>query len=230
MIEPRLEDYGLNDKLVQEVERKRKIEEKLLAVFHYTIVGIGLTIWLIVIAPYQSVWHFILFLFAYVFMLWIVLGISIGLSKLPFFILSRLYNKHKKNKDKYDKAMEAYKEWDYRNKELFWTNLSGFAYEKEVSKLFVKQGYEVTTTKGTGDGGVDIILKRNGKITIVQCKNTKKPTGPAIVRDLYGTMINFRAHEAILVSSSGCSKEAIKFIFGKPITVMSLANLIEMNQ
>jgi hypothetical protein len=230
MTEPRVEDYNLNEKKIQILEVKENRFNNGLMIVHGLLFVTALFLFLNSVYPFKDIITFILFL---------VIGLFIsgaaGISSMIFIgipcsLLYDTFNKDKKNRESFEKALKAYKGWDYRNKEEYWKRMSGFVYEKEVSKLFLKKGYDVTTTKSTGDGGVDITLQKDGKLVIVQCKNTQKPAGPAIVRDLYGTMINFNAHEAILVSTSGCSKGASEFIVGKPISIIDLASLIEMNK
>ena len=44
--------------------------------------------------------------------------------------------------------------------------------QKEIAKLYRKQGYDATVTSATGDGGVDIILKKNGERIAVDPNNS----------------------------------------------------------
>ena len=97
--------------------------------------------------------------------------------------------------------------------------------------MYKKLGYKVQRTGGSGDGGVDLVLTDSmGLITIVQCKAHKNPVGPAIVRDLYGTMINKKADKAILVSLSGCTSGVYSFIRGKSMSIVTVKDLIKMQK
>ena len=66
----------------------------------------------------------------------------------------------------------------------FWQSHSGHQFEHELAKLFTRDGYDTKVTRGSGDGGIDIILRRSGLPTVVQCKQTKSPIGPARARSL----------------------------------------------
>ncbi len=114
--------------------------------------------------------------------------------------------------------------------EQFWYSLDGMTFEKEIEQLFIKIGYtDVVKTKGSGDGGVDIIMKDDvGNEIFVQCKAHKKPVGPHVVRDLYGAMTSGNVKEGILVSLAGVTKGAQDFITGKNITVLNVNRIMEL--
>ena len=61
-----------------------------------------------------------------------------------------------------------------------------------------------------------------GMRIIVQCKAHKKPVGPHVARDLYGTLISSHARRAVLASTSGFTPGVIEFIRGKPIELLSV--------
>ena len=128
----------------------------------------------------------------------------------------------------YKESCFQYAEWLERTKIDFWLRLNGIEFENEVARLFRKQGFKATTTRSSGDAGVDIFLQKENKITIVQCKAHKKPVGPHTIRDLYGTLIAEKADEAILVSLSGFTSGVIKYVIDKPIRLMSLTELLEL--
>ena len=129
---------------------------------------------------------------------------------------------------KYTSARDAYEVWLSRTRREYWRSLSGLDFERELASLYRGMGYEVERTPSSGDGGVDLILRRPGRTTIVQCKATESPAGPSIVRDLYGTMVAFGANDAILASLSGCTRGVRSFIRGKPITVLDVDDVIRL--
>jgi len=79
---------------------------------------------------------------------------------------------------------------------------------------------------GTGDGGVDLILWKDGKEIIVQCKAHARPVGPGAVRDLYGAMMHKHATEAWLVSTMGFSQGAKSFSVGKPLKLFRIDDIL----
>jgi hypothetical protein len=121
------------------------------------------------------------------------------------------------------KRREYLKEIDY------WLNLTGYEFEKEVCNLYERIGYKSILTKGSGDGGVDVILydKDQNKI-VVQCKNHNKQISPAISRELYGVMIHEGASRAILICPSGFSQAVHSFSVGKPIELIDGQELLRL--
>lgn len=97
-----------------------------------------------------------------------------------------------------------------------WLKLSGWEFEKEVAKIFRAYGYFTTVTKGSNDGGVDIILKKDNIIKIVQCKHYTKPVTPDVLRALWGCKDDFNANGVILVASAGITQASKNFIQNKP--------------
>ena len=103
----------------------------------------------------------------------------------------------------------------------------GYPIEREVGRLLRNAGFAVQVTPASNDKGVDIIL---GDGTIIQCKAHSKPVGPAIARELYGTLRAFKARSAILVSRSGFTSGVSDFAKGKPIRLWDESTLIAMQK
>ena len=108
----------------------------------------------------------------------------------------------------------------------FWMSLSGVAFERELAMLFRRLGYTVSSTPLSGDQGVDLILMKDGITTIVQCKGYKDPAGPAVARELLGSLAHTRANNAILACTGGFTQGVFDFVRGKPITLISASDLV----
>jgi restriction system protein len=95
-------------------------------------------------------------------------------------------------------------------------------FELMVGEAFRRQGYAVEERGGSApDGGIDLLLHKDGEKTIVQCKHWKKQQiGVSVVRELLGVMVESHADRGILVSSSRFTFEAQEFSRGKQIDVM----------
>lgn len=128
---------------------------------------------------------------------------------------------------RYERAKKEYDAWFLRTQVSFWDSLTGRQFEQEVANLLSRSGYSAQLTPGSDDKGVDIIL---GDDTIVQCKAHKKPIGPAVVREVYGTLRAQKARTAILISKSGFTRGVIEFARGKPICLWDVGALIEMQK
>lgn len=102
--------------------------------------------------------------------------------------------------------------------------MSGIEFERLVASLIKKMGFEVNSTKATGDGGIDIIAYNDqpmfeGKY-IIQCKRWNGSVGSPPVRDLYGVVTHERANKGILITNSTFSNDAIKFAMNKQIELI----------
>ena len=74
----------------------------------------------------------------------------------------------------------------------YWMSLSGRGFELELGNLYIQLGYEVESTPTSGDEGIDLILRKDGKTTVVQCKSHKHPVGPATARRIVWQPCAFR--------------------------------------
>ena len=107
-----------------------------------------------------------------------------------------------------------------QKREEYWESLGGIEFEQELGKLFKARGYWVEYTPVSGDQGIDLILRKNDKTTVVQCKAQQRPATPRVVRELYGSMVAYRADNAILACTGGFTDGVIKFAHDKPIRLM----------
>jgi restriction system protein len=95
-------------------------------------------------------------------------------------------------------------------------------FELLVGEAFRMRGYAVTETGGGGaDGGVDLKLKKNGELWLVQCKQWKAYKVPVtIVRELYGVMAAQRATGGFVITCGVFTAEARSFVKGHPIELI----------
>lgn len=103
-------------------------------------------------------------------------------------------------------------------------------FERLVGEAFRRQGYAVEENGlGGADGGIDLILRRDGRRTLVQCKQWRRQqVGVSVVREMYGLLAHHRADAVLIVSSGDFTRDAQEFVVGKPITLVSGENLLRM--
>lgn len=101
-------------------------------------------------------------------------------------------------------------------------------FELLVGETFRRQGYAVQETgQGGADGGIDLILQRNGKKILVQCKNYRANSiGAPIAREMLGLMIHHEAAEVFIVTAGKFTKQAKEFCIGKPIQLIDGQHLL----
>ena len=109
-------------------------------------------------------------------------------------------------------------------------DLSWSEFEELIAEAYRREGYAVERTgDAAGDGGVDIVLRRNGQGTLVQCKHWKTWTvGVKIIRELRGVMASERADYGIVVSYGTFTSEAMAFAQENRITLVGGKALVEL--
>lgn len=128
----------------------------------------------------------------------------------------------------YRDAQLAYYYWAQCQTVDFWMRLSGHQFEDEVAKVFRRIGYKARVSKQGGDGGIDIIIEKEGNSIAVQCKAHNKPIGPSVAREFYGTLLHFGYKKGILVSRSGFTIGVYDFVSEKSIGLMNLNDILKI--
>jgi Holliday junction resolvase len=128
--------------------------------------------------------------------------------------------------DGYHKNVAEYEHWIAAQEEAYWRGLSGVAFENELARLFRGVGYKVSATPPTGDGGIDLILRKDGRVTVVQCKAHDRKIPIGVARELIASMQDFNAHDAIIACLEGVTKPVQQYIATKPIRVIDVRDIL----
>lgn len=80
--------------------------------------------------------------------------------------------------------------------------MSGEEFENLLSAHFEKAGYRVKLTPKSNDYGADLVLKKNGKITIVQAKRYKGKVSNSAVQEIVAAKPYYNADYAMVVTNS----------------------------
>lgn len=142
----------------------------------------------------------------------------------------------KQSKEEKNKYNEIKRKKDLLNKlndvqniiESFTDNPSEF--EVFCAELFRKMEYEAKVTPKTNDGGFDIILNKDSKKTIVECKcySQKHNIGRPMIQKLVGANQEIKADNMIFITTSNFSKEAIQFARETSVDLIDGKKLIEL--
>ncbi len=105
-------------------------------------------------------------------------------------------------------------------------------FELRVGEAFRRQGYAVEETGlGGADGGIDLILRKDARRTLVQCKHWKRRrVGVSVVREMAGLLAHHHADAVRVVCIGGFTKDAESFARGKQIELIGAEKLLEMIQ
>ena len=103
-------------------------------------------------------------------------------------------------------------------------------FERLVGEAFRRQGYAVEEAGLVGaDGGIDLILRRDGRRTLVQCKQWRRERVPVnVVREMYGLLAHHKADHVIIAAWGGFTPDAAAFASGKPIELIDGVALLAM--
>lgn len=103
-------------------------------------------------------------------------------------------------------------------------------FEQLVGEAFRRQGYTVEETGlGGADGGIDLILRKNGRRVLVQCKQWRqRQVGAKVVREMAGLLAHHGAAEVKIVCSGTYTRDAADFAQGKPIALIGGEELLQM--
>jgi len=159
----------------------------------------------------------------------LLLIMTVALIRLADLLLQLLMPRYRRVQ-RYRKTLAIYRAWWVRTQKEFWLSLSGIQFEVELAAVFRRAGLRAELTAASGDKGVDIWLYTERGKEIVQCKAHGGPIGPAVVRELYGTLQHFGAPAAILASTSGFTKGVRAFARNKPIALMDLSDIIALQE
>lgn len=101
-------------------------------------------------------------------------------------------------------------------------------FEQLAGEAFRRQGYAVEGTGlGGADGGIDLILRKNGQTTLVQCKQWQTwQVGVKVVREMYGLLVHHQAAAVKIVALGDYTSDARRFAQGKPIELIHGGELI----
>lgn len=112
-------------------------------------------------------------------------------------------------------------------KEMSWQE-----FEQLTGEAFRLQGFRVQENGGGGaDGGVDLVLEKQGEKFLVQCKQWRAlKVGVQIVRELYGVMAASGAAGGFVVTCGRFTDEAMTFAKGRNVVLVDGNELEKMIQ
>lgn len=87
--------------------------------------------------------------------------------------------------------------------------MNGEQFEAFVANMLVRSGYtNVSTTRASGDWGVDVVATMNGIVYALQCKRYDSAVGVSPIQEVYAGMKMYDADRAIVVTNSHFTSNA----------------------
>lgn len=80
---------------------------------------------------------------------------------------------------------------------------------------------------GGADGGVDLVLRKNGETTLVQCKQWRVlSVGAPTIREIFGVQTHEKADRSVVITSGHFTREARAFAEGKQMKLIDGEELL----
>lgn len=109
-------------------------------------------------------------------------------------------------------------------RQLHWRN-----FEELVAEAYRRQGYRVTEGGYGADGGIDLELRKDSEVTLVQCKQWKtQKVGVNVVREMFGVLTASDADTVIIICSGRFTQQAEDFASDKSIQLMAGNELLSL--
>jgi restriction system protein len=104
------------------------------------------------------------------------------------------------------------------------------AFARLIGEAFRQKGFSVEERgSADADGTIDLVLRRGGAVTIVQCNRWQEQrVGVEPIRELYGAMTGENASGALFITSGRFTAEATAFAQTKPIGLIDGPALLEL--
>ncbi len=113
----------------------------------------------------------------------------------------------------------------------FWLSLSELEFEHHCAEVFRALGFAARTTPRTNDGGLDVILEKDGKQGAAQCKAWLAPSGVKELREFCGALYAEKMSFGYFISRGGFTPRAKLLLPSMPlITGWTLDDLIAHSQ
>ncbi|MGM0852604.1 MAG: restriction endonuclease [Bacillota bacterium] len=157
---------------------------------------------------------------------WILIIVFITLLIVLIYVFSENINLNKKRALQEEAKYRISKKNEYEKL----INMRPAEFEEYVADLFTALGYQAELTPLTGDGGKDIILRKNNTLAIVECKryNENNKVSRPDIQKFHSALIDTNANEGLFVTTSYFTEPAMKYTVDKPIKLININRLMEM--
>lgn len=115
-----------------------------------------------------------------------------------------------------------------------WYKMTDRDFEFEIGKVYSRHGYQTHVTKRSGDGGVDVIAKKDNETIYIQCKHYAPNThlGAPELQAFWGCCSGNGISKGVMVCTSSLAKDARAFankLKGK-LVIVGMKELMELDK
>lgn len=144
---------------------------------------------------------------------------------------SQLNMRYMEIKSRYDAEIDSLRDREVRLSQRVssLSSLTPTEFEEYVAQMFAEMGYEsIELTPPSNDQGVDIIMHKEGKKYVVQCKKQKGIVGSPAIQTFLGALHHAQADTGFFVTTSTFSLEAEKIAMQHPIELVDSVMLVHL--
>jgi hypothetical protein len=149
------------------------------------------------------------------------------------YLQDRLRRAYAEANVRYENLLRAHEDRRSRLLRTDWRSLRDVDFERFLTAVFQELGYQVETTKTTGDQGVDLILTRGSRRVAVQTKGYKDSVGNKAVQEVVAGRLYYRCDSCAAITNSTFTSGAVDLanangcvlIDGKDITDLIRGNI-----
>ena len=105
--------------------------------------------------------------------------------------------------------------------------LGGIEFENFLQHLFEKMGYQCEVTKASGDQGADLLIRRMGKLTIVQAKRYDGKVSNSAIQESTAAVKHYNADNAMVVTTNYFTKGAASLAISNNVKLIDRKKLEE---
>lgn len=105
--------------------------------------------------------------------------------------------------------------------------MSGYEFEKFISKLFQKMGYKAYATQESNDQGVDVIAEKGDVKVAIQTKCYNGTVGNSAIQEIVAGMKYYEADKAMVITNSTFTKSAVELAKKNNVQLWDRKTLIE---
>jgi hypothetical protein len=116
--------------------------------------------------------------------------------------LEHLRRQFREASERYQRLQQIVESRKNRLLRTDWRVLTGIPFERFLADVFEELGYNVETTKASGDQGVDLVLVRDGVRIAVQAKGYVGSVGNEAVQQVYAGMRKYACTRCVAVTNS----------------------------
>jgi restriction system protein len=96
----------------------------------------------------------------------------------------------------------------YQLSRMDWRSLRGIPFEQFLADVFRSLGYNVQTTRASGDQGADLLVMGKGRRIAVQAKGYDGAVGNKAIQEVHLSKSLYRCESSVAITNSSFTKLA----------------------